>query len=36
LTGLARLKWDVSGYKDIIVPNLGSEHVFDGTTIRER
>jgi hypothetical protein len=36
LTGLARLKWDVSGHKDIIVPNLGSEHVFDGTTIRER
>jgi HEAT repeat protein len=36
LTGLARLKWDVSAHKDIVVPNLGSEHVFDGTFIRER
>lgn len=36
LTGLARLKWDVSAYKDQIVPNLGSEHVFDGTFIKER
>jgi hypothetical protein len=36
LTGLARLKWDVSAHKDIVVPNLGSEHVFDGTRIKER
>jgi HEAT repeat protein len=36
LTGLARLGWDVSAHKDLIVPNLGSEHVFDGTKVRER
>lgn len=36
LTGLARLGWDVSAYKDLIVPRLGSEHSFDGTKIRER
>ncbi|MBL9103514.1 MAG: HEAT repeat domain-containing protein [Myxococcales bacterium] len=36
LTGLSRLGWDVSAYKDQIVPNLGSEHVFDGTRIKER
>jgi hypothetical protein len=36
LTGIARLNWDVSAFKELIVPNLGSEHVFDGTRIRER
>jgi hypothetical protein len=36
LTGLARLKWDVSAHRDRIAPNLGSEHTFDGTRIKER
>ncbi len=36
LTGLARLKWDVRAQMDRIVPNLGSEHTFDGTRIKER
>jgi hypothetical protein len=36
LTGLARLKWDVRAHMDRIVPNLGSEHAFDGTFIKER
>jgi hypothetical protein len=36
LTGLARLKWDVSAHKDRVVPNLGTEHSFDGTRIKER
>ena len=36
LTGLARLKWDVSAYKDQIASNLGSEHSFDGKFIKER
>ena len=34
--GLARLKWDVSAYKDQIASNLGSEHSFDGKFIKER
>ena len=36
LTGLARLKWDLSGFRDRIQPNLGNEHTFDGTRIKER
>ncbi len=36
LTGLARLKWDVSAHVDRVVPNLGNEHSFDGSRIKER
>jgi len=36
LTGLARLKWDVSAYKDRITPHLGSEHTLEGGRIKER
>ncbi|HEY8375866.1 MAG TPA: HEAT repeat domain-containing protein [Nannocystis sp.] len=36
LTGLARLGWDVGAYRDVIVKNLGNDHVFDGTHIKER
>lgn len=36
LTGLARLKWDVSAYQARITPYLGSEHTFDGGRIKER
>lgn len=36
LTGLARLKWDVSAYKDVVAANLGTDHTFDGTYIKER
>ena len=36
LTGLARLKWDISAYRERIAPVLGSEHVFDGNRIKER
>ena len=36
LTGLARLKWDLRAHMDRVVPNLGSEHTFDGTCIKER
>lgn len=36
LTGLARLKWDLSGFRDRIQQNLGNEHTFDGTRIKER
>jgi HEAT repeat protein len=36
LTGLARLKWDLSAFRARIQPNLGNEHTFDGTRIKER
>lgn len=36
LTGLARLKWDLTAHKARITPHLGSEHTFDGTRIKER
>ena len=36
LTGLARLKWDVSAHQERSVKNLGNEHSFDGARIKER
>lgn len=36
LTGLARLGWDVSAYKEQIAPRIGTDHTFDGTHIKER
>lgn len=36
LTGLARLKWDISAHRDRIAPALGTEHVFEGNRIKER
>lgn len=36
LTGLARLKWDLSAFRERIQKNLGNEHTFDGTRIKER
>ncbi len=36
LTGLARLKWDLSAHQDRILPYLGSEHTFEGGRIKDR
>jgi HEAT repeat protein len=36
LTGLGRLKWDLSAHKDRILPYLGSEHTFEGGRIKDR
>jgi hypothetical protein len=36
LTGLARLKWDVSAYKDTVAKAVGSDHTFDGVHVKER
>jgi hypothetical protein len=36
LTGLARLKWDISAHRERIAPFLGTEHVFEGNRIKER
>ena len=36
LTGLARLKWDLSAHQDRITPYLGSEHTFEGGRIKDR
>lgn len=36
LTGLARLKWDLSAHQARITPYLGSEHTFEGGRIKDR
>lgn len=36
LTGLARLGWDLSAYKDVVARHIGNDHTFDGVRVKER
>lgn len=36
LTGLARLGWDVSAYKEVVARHIGTDHTFDGVHVKER
>lgn len=36
LTGLARLGWDLSAYKDVVARAIGQDHTFDGVHVKER
>lgn len=36
LTGLARLGWDLGAHREVVAKNIGQDHTFDGTHVKER